>query len=139
LAGLVASALLGLALAASACTGTRQPAPQPPLKNVAEDAPAAERLAVELENLATTLAGSQGDCDQIAAQLYGWTKGHAESYPGLAADASRAPLQAADHAEYKRRVSAALGGVLDAVGRCPEHSGAQAAFTEFDVLLDPRE
>ena len=135
----VAAAFTLTGLSLSACTGSSQtPTPQN-VKAVDENAPAPEQLAVQLENLATALSGAQNDCDVVAAQLYGWTKGRQGDFPATAAKTADTQLEQSVYDGYKQRMDAALSGILDAVQRCKNHAGAQAAFTEFDVMLDPPE
>lgn len=135
LLGAFVGAIMGLA----GCTGGAQTPPPESLQNVDSSAPPAERLTTHLENLASTLASSKGDCEQLAAQLYGWTKARQADFPELARDTAANQLEQSAYDAYRGRIQGAVSTVLDAVAACPNHAGAQAAFTEFDVLLDPPE
>lgn len=136
LATAFAYALLGL----GGCTGGAQTPPTNDLQSIDDGAPAPERVTVHLENLASTVTGAQGDCDQVAAQLYGWTKGRQSAFPGLLESAKSERMETRTYNGYKNRIDGALNEVLNVVtGPCKSHAGVQAAFTEFDVLLDPPE
>lgn len=135
----LAAALVLALIATSGCPSSTQTPTQTNVHAVDSNAPPAEQLTLHLENLASTLSSAKGNCDQVAAQLYGWTKGRQAEYPGLARNSADTPLEAAKHDQYKQRVNTALSTVLDVVGACKNHADAQAAFTEFDVLLDPPE
>ena len=123
----------------TACpSGGQTPAPTN-LQNVDPDAPASLRVVVLFENLASSLDASRQDCDQVAAQLYGWIQSNEKGYGGLSASAESSPLEGQVHSDYSGRLERALTTVVEVAGGCQDHPGAQAAFTEFDVLLDPQQ
>lgn len=121
-----------------ACTGgTQSPGSTGP-QNVDPNAPSYERVVVSFENLAATLSGVNGDCDKLASSMSTWTSHHNGSYGGLSANARTEQLSAAARDDASRRLNTALGTIVDAMGQCGDHPGAQKAFTEFDVLVDPQ-
>ena len=77
-------------------------------------------------------------CDQVSAQLYGWLKSNNSGYGQLSQGAAASQLEVAAHDGYEQRLTAAFTTIVDVTGGCREHAGVQAAFTEFDVLVDPQ-
>ena len=104
---------------------------------MAADAPAAERAVGFFERLAYDLSTAGKDCDQIAGRLSSFTRSHQTDYPSLANQAQHTPLDPEARAAHDQRLRSALASILTAVDNCPAHTGAQKAFTEFDLLVDP--
>lgn len=124
------------ALLAACSSGQSTPGVQEP-KPVAADAPAAERAVGLFERLAYEVSTAGQDCDRIADRLSSFTRNHQTDYPSLADQARSTPLDAEARAAHDQRLRSALASILTAVDGCAAHAGAQKAFTEFDLLVDP--
>lgn len=104
----------------------------------ATDSGAPARVVALFEKLAADLQTAAADCDRVAAVLTTWTDDHKNDYPTVAGQAQASELPAEQGQSYRERLHTALDVVVGAAARCGEHPGAQAAFTRFDVLVDPR-
>ncbi len=124
-------------LAVSACAST-QPTPSTGPQNVDPGAPAHEQVVASFENLAVSLDSARHECAQVASQLTAWTQGHRGSYGELSVNARQADLDDAARDVHTRRLTSALNKIMDVVAGCGDDPGAQKAFTEFDVLVDPQ-
>jgi hypothetical protein len=105
----------------------------------AADSGAPARVVALFENLAADLQAADADCDRIATVLTTWTDDHRKDYPDLVRQAQTGELPAEQGQSYRERLHAALDVVVGTATRCGEHPGAQAAFTRFDVLVDPQQ
>lgn len=127
--------LVCLAFTAAACTGGSQK--QAPAKPVVDpNAPAHERIALTFEGLASRLREAAQDCDEVARELARWNDENRASYGALSKEVEAKNL-GAETARYEDRLRLAFTVILDEVVRCRDHQEAQAAFSNFDVIVDP--
>ncbi len=124
-------------IALAGCTGSQTAGPDGPAKP-GGNTPAYERLVVMFEGLSAQLSAAKNDCGRVATLLGDWSERHRTDYPELSAAALADELPAADRPGYESRLKKALGGIVDTASACGNHAGAQAAFTSFDVLVDPK-
>lgn len=129
------------ALIGAACGGAQSTRSTDPARGGAADsnAPAPARVVALFERLSADLEAASADCDRIAAVLSTWTDDHRDDYAELSARARASTLAAEQGQRYRERLRAALDVVVGTASSCGDHPGAQAAFTRFDVLVDPRQ
>lgn len=120
-----------------ACGGSKQ-GQGPTQPTAGPDAPAPERVVALFEALAADVVAAASDCEAIAGLLSKWTETHRDSYGELSGESARTEMAKADRLAQEDRLRAALTTIVDAVAGCGSNPQAQAAYTQFDVLVDPQ-
>lgn len=127
-----------LVMGSTACSKQTSPATpaapaEPSVEAAAEPDPGA-RIVTLFEDLAIQVGVA--DCDQVAAHLAAWTREQADTYPALAEQAAAHELPAETLHQHQERLTAAFTIIVEAASACAEHADAQAAFHDFDTLVD---
>lgn len=112
---------------------TAEPSVEPSVEAAAEPDPGA-RIVALFEDLAIQIGVA--DCDRVAAHLATWTREQADTYPALAEQAAAHELPAETLQQHQERLTAAFTIIVEAAAACAEHTDAQAAFHDFDALVD---